>query len=130
MLKILDTMTWVLWLLLVVCALWAAATMAQEDVLLLPNPDGTYPVGCQDQGSDEVRQACWQRVDTATPEDLACMSIEIGGTAAANVTLTTTPNQDAHIKCFASDRAGNASGLSPNDGIVDFTPPLVPLIVP
>jgi hypothetical protein len=117
-------------LMIVALLLLAAPAYGQQDVLILPNADGSYTISCHDENSDEVKELCFRRVDVEPDLDLSCMSVVPNATASITTMLDTTPGQDAQIKCFAGDRAGNTTDLSPNDGIVDFTFPNVPIIAP
>jgi hypothetical protein len=115
-------------------AAWAGDARAQADILLLPDANGNYSMGCQDTGNPDLREMCVRRLDVAPPLDLACMSVDgelaPGGTARFVFPLEATPGQDAHVRCFAADTSNNVSDQSPNEGTADFTIPSAPLAVP
>jgi hypothetical protein len=107
---------------------------AQADILLLPDVNGNYSMGCQDTDNPDLHEMCVRRLDVTPPLDLACMSVDgelaPGGTARFVFPLEVTPDQNAHVRCFATDTSNNVSAQSPNEGEADFTPPSAPLAVP
>lgn len=115
--------------------IWSHNATAQTPA---PYPDvplkqvgGVYPIGCHTPLDDDLDQVCWVRVDLPDGvEELGCLHGPTPDTAyRTDITVMTTPNIDATIKCYVSDTDSLLSDYSDNSGIIDFTAPGKPRIV-
>jgi hypothetical protein len=103
---------------------------AQEaDIPLLPS-GGVYPVKFMAPVDLDLYQVCCVRADAVPIAELGCIDAVPDAVGTLEVTLASTPGDDAEIRCYATDTSDLVSDYSPNAGIVDFTPPGVPVIVP
>jgi hypothetical protein len=116
---------------LALCFIALAATTAgaqDTDVPLTPT-GGVYPVSFMPPDDTDLFQVCCLRADLTPVVELGCVDAVPSVVGTVSVTIDSTPNDDAEIRCYATDTTGLVSDYSPNAGIVDFTPPGSPLIV-
>jgi hypothetical protein len=102
----------------------------------VPRPDislerqgSVYNFRCQPvEPIDKMNQICAIRTDQIEPIELGCVDHTDLSVAVIAVTVERTPNNDAFIRCYATDTEGNVSDYSDNAGIADFIPPGKPYV--
>jgi hypothetical protein len=107
-----------------------AVALAQMADIPLGQSGGIYPVKVQAPSDSDMSEICCVRVDTTPVLELGCVASGPSAIVTVEIVLAATPNDDAEIRCYAVDTTLLESDLSPNAGIVDFTPPGTPLLVP
>ena len=107
--------------------LLASPAVAQEPTypdVPLKRVSGIYNIGCVTPTDLDLATVCWVRTDLAAPLELGCMPGPLPSTEyRMDLTIPTTQFDDAAIRCYVIDTETLVSDLSPNAGIVDFTPP-------
>ena len=105
------------------------ATAQQSDIDLKPSA-GVYTVKVQSPSDADMAKICVERVDVSPSVELGCMSASANEIVVVEVTVPITLNDDAELRAFAYDLDGNKSDASSNAGIIDFTNPGAPTILP
>jgi hypothetical protein len=102
----------------------------------VPRPDiplarqgSIYNFRCQPvEPIDKMNQICAVRTDQIEPIELGCVPSTTLDIVEIEVTIERTPDNDALVRCYATDTEGNVSDYSDNAGIADFIPPGKPYV--
>ena len=125
------------WLYLL-SAFLALPALAQESGDITYHPvqrRGDYQVRvlAASEGTPTAR-ICLKRVDAEPPTLLACAAATPSQVITFNISVPVTPNNDAEIRAFAYDHIDDLVAMesepSENAGILIFTPPGRPKVIP
>jgi hypothetical protein len=105
------------------------AAQPREDIPL-KQVSGTYTVKAMMPVDLDVIQLCAVRVDLESVIEYGCVDASPSVVVPMEITVVATPGIDAVIRVYAVDSEGLSSDYSLNAGLIDFTRPGTPTLVP
>ena len=126
--KILLTGSLVLMALVVFFTGYANA-QATDETPSMVLVSGTYTVRAQMGPDADTAQFCAVRVDLPDIIELGCIPAGADEIVSMQITVDSTPDDDAEIRGYAVDESGLVSVYSGNFRWIDFTAPQAPTIL-
>ena len=106
----------------------AKAQTAHPDIPL--NKVGEiYTMSCMAPSDTDLKKVCFVRTDMSEIIEYGCVDAQPDTVATMTFTVGITQDDDAEIKCYASDETNIPSDYSDNSGTIDFTRPGKPYVV-
>ena len=113
-----------------IALLFSSVALAQVTDIPLVMVSGVYTVKAQMAGDSDTSELCVVRVDLPQVIEFGCVPAAANEIVSMDIVVTVTENDDAEIRVYAVDTGGLVSEYSPNAGIIDFTRPTAPMLIP